>query len=159
MALPQKSETVAQPPTARNTIARARQEQPTARHMIARARQEQPTARNTIARARQEQPTARHMIAGGSAELSANGAVYDSQGQARSASPLGTNVNDRESSERAEYCGEYFALSVLSSISFPANQGRRASLRLALAPGYRIPRLWRCACPWLSYFAPLALRD
>ena len=39
-----------------------------------------------------------------------------------------------------------------------ANQGRRASLRSALAPGYHIPRRWRCACPWLSYSAPLALR-
>jgi hypothetical protein len=58
----------------------------------------------------------------------------------------------------------------------PLAQGRRALLRSALAPGYHIPRLWRCstylpagpgatrlaalsACPWLSYSAPSALLD
>ena len=40
--------------------------------------------------------------------------------------------------------GSYFALSVLFS-SYPANQGRRASLCSALAPGYHISRLWRSA--------------
>jgi len=34
------------------------------------------------------------------------------------------------------------------------SQGRRASLRSALAPGYHISRLWRC----VEWFAPLALR-
>ena len=35
----------------------------------------------------------------------------------------------------------------------PANQGRRASLRSALAPGYHIPRRWRCACPGITFRA------
>jgi len=47
-----------------------------------------------------------------------------------------------------------------------ADQGRRASLRSALAPGYHIPRLWRCgdrisARLWRCgdrISAPLALR-
>jgi hypothetical protein len=38
----------------------------------------------------------------------------------------------------------YFALSGLSGFRYPRIQGRRASLRYALAPGYHISRLRRC---------------
>jgi hypothetical protein len=40
--------------------------------------------------------------------------------------------------------GCYLALSELHGHIF-TYQGRRASLRSALAPGYHIPRRWRCA--------------
>jgi hypothetical protein len=38
----------------------------------------------------------------------------------------------------------YFGLSVLDASFYEFNQGRRAPLRFALAPGYYIPRRWRC---------------
>ncbi len=75
---------------------------------------------------------------------SANGAKYDSQGQARSASPLGYRKPIEESTESAKYLRYYCALSELHGC-LRVDPG---ATRLALLG----------ACPWLSYSAPLALR-
>ena len=74
---------------------------------------------------------------------SAKGAKYDSQGQARSASPLVNEFKSLMSPERAEYDDGYVGLSGLDARFWLLDQGRRT----------------RCAraCPWLSYSAPLAL--
>jgi hypothetical protein len=100
-------------------------------------------------------------------------------------------MHDQIRPERPKY-HQYYALSALDQIVF-SYQGRRAPLRVALAPGFHISCLWRSvstfvqsrfasrlplafifrafeplfrllckaaslrACPWLSYFAPLAL--
>src|SRR5829696_2372132 len=72
---------------------------------------------------------------------SANGARYESQGQARSASPLVTNQNS-DPALKGRY-GAYVGLSGLNlSLVYLPGATRSASLR---------------ACPWLSYLAPLAL--
>src|SRR5678815_3336808 len=76
-------------------------------------------------------------------EGSANGAEYKSPGQARSASPwVTTSTRDRGLKGRNIYrqLRPFRAASRLSSLT---RGDALASLR---------------ACPWLSYFAPLALR-
>jgi hypothetical protein len=67
---------------------------------------------------------------------SAKGAEYESEGQARSASPLVTKTPDALRPEGPKY----FALSGLGSFLILGSRGD--ALR---------------ACPWLSYSAPLAL--
>ena len=69
---------------------------------------------------------------------SAEGAKYDSQGQARSASPLVTNNQIYTSPERAEL-RPYFGPSGLTFV-LPFVPG---ATRVALAPGYHSPRRWR----------------
>ena len=61
----------------------------------------------------------------------------------RGTSPLGYKHNEREALKERNNQRSYFALSVLSS-TYSSYQGRRASLRSALAPGYHISRNWRC---------------
>ena len=78
---------------------------------------------------------------------SAEGAKYDSQGQApskRGASPLGLMRNDWEALKERNKSACYFALSVLSSIYFFEPGATRLACS-ALAPGCHISRLWRCA--------------
>jgi len=76
-------------------------------------------------------------------EWCANGAEYDSQGQARSASPLVNDTKEISRPEGPKYARYYYALSGLERFD-------------DLLPGAtRSAPL--CACPWLSYFAPLAL--
>ena len=85
---------------------------------------------------------------------SAEGAKYESQGQARSASPLVKSHQTRLRPEGPEYRVPYYALFRADAllILLPG------ATRFALAPGYHIPRLWRFyACPWLSHWVPLAL--
>src|SRR6202008_3028917 len=69
---------------------------------------------------------------------SANGAQYDSQGQARSASPLVCGNCKLRRPERPKY-DRYYALSGLHGlfICYPG------ATRFALAPGYHISRRWR----------------
>ena len=85
--------------------------------------------------------------------LRAKGARYESQGQARSASPLViTNTRDQGLKGRNKFrqlrpfrAGIFFCF-------LPG------ATRFALAPGFHISRRWREAeCPRLSYLAPLAL--
>src|SRR6185503_17838324 len=72
---------------------------------------------------------------------SAEGAQYESQGQARSASSLGCDKRNQIRPERPKY-HRYYALLGLHGFNSVV-QGRRASLRFALAPGFYIARLWR----------------
>ena len=77
-------------------------------------------------------PKARNMIARGKRRAR------------RGASPLDNKNKFGASTESAKYQSLYSALSELAVIG-PLAQGRRASLCSALAPGYHISRLWRCA--------------
>jgi hypothetical protein len=70
-------------------------------------------------------------------KLSANGAEYESQGQARSASPLEA-IKKFSSPEKG----------VITSVFRPFQ---------AWVPCARVPGDALRACPWLTYFAPLAL--
>ena len=89
-------------------------------------------------------PRVEEFLDANDAVTSAKGAEYDSQGQARSASPLDKNVITAKALKERNTAVDISHFQC--SLNFiPANQGRRASLRLALAPGYRIPRLRRCA--------------
>ena len=88
-----------------------------------------------------------------SGRRSANGAKYDSQGQARSASPLVIG-NQLKRALKVRNTIAIITLFQSFTVVYAWIQGRRASLCSALAPGYHIPRLWRCA----PYSAPLALR-
>ena len=77
-------------------------------------------------------------------DQSANGAKYDSQGQARSASPLDHETHEASRPEGPKYDHMYSALSGLTGLFNLVTRGDvLASLR---------------TCPWLSYSAPLALR-
>src|ERR1051326_6162420 len=120
-------------------------------------------------------PKARNMKARGrcrearQVNHSAEGAKYESQGQARSASPLVKSHQTRLRPEGPNYRVPYYALFRADAllILLPG------ATRFALAPSYHIPRLWRFyACPlaitfgafgaytlapWLSHSAPLAL--
>src|SRR6476646_3321344 len=73
---------------------------------------------------------------------SANGAKYDSRGQARSASPLVRRNNLQRALKVRNIIASYSALSELHGY-----QCVPGATRLALLDAY----------PWLSYFAPLAL--
>jgi len=77
---------------------------------------------------------------------SAKGAKYDSQGQARSASPL---VQFPESDPGLKGRNKRRTISAFqaSTLSLLCDPG---ATRFALAPGYHISRLWRCALsgPW-----------
>jgi len=79
--------------------------------------------------------------------VSAKGAQYESQGQARSeaerVAPGALKVREISSS--------IIPLFQSFTATCAVNQGRRASRCSALAPGFHIPRLWR------SYPALLAL--
>jgi hypothetical protein len=79
----------------------------------------------------------------------------------RDASPLDHNNDDYEALKERNNYQRYLALSVLAAIDV-RNQGRRASLRSALAPSFHISRRWRCsrfrAFGATAYFAPLALQ-
>ena len=74
---------------------------------------------------------------------SANGAKYNSQWQARSASLLVRSNRLMRALKVRNIIASYYALSELRDC-LCLDQGRRASLCSALAPGYHIPRLWRC---------------
>src|SRR6185295_19697234 len=69
---------------------------------------------------------------------SAKGAEYDSQGQARSASPLGNRIKSPVALKGRNTCD----ISAFQASSARAYRTRGDALR---------------ACPWLLYFAPLAL--
>ena len=71
--------------------------------------------------------------------MSANGAKYESQGQARSASPLVAKLRSPLALKGRNWAG------VISAF--------QASMLCALVTRGDALR----ACPWLSYFAPLAL--
>src|SRR5829696_2761537 len=58
----------------------------------------------------------------------------------RGASPLVSRNQIEKSTESAKYGGDYFALSELHCLRFYLG-----ATRFALAPGYHISRLWRCA--------------
>ena len=76
---------------------------------------------------------------------SAKGAKYESQGQALSAARRvapGLGPGKRRALKVRNMVGSYSALSELDGYLRVA-QGRRASLRSALAPGYHISRRWR----------------
>jgi hypothetical protein len=76
---------------------------------------------------------------------SAKGAVYKSQGQARSEAQRvapGCEKSEVSRPERPKYKPPYYALSGLAMLFNFVTRGD--ALR---------------ACPWLSYSAPLALRD
>src|ERR1700741_1865764 len=82
---------------------------------------------------------------------SANGAQYDSQGQARSASPLVCDTCKLRRPERPKY-DTYYALSGLHGllIFYPG------ATRFALASGYHIARRWRsdsCICTFCKTVA------
>src|ERR1051326_4922149 len=82
------------------------------------------------------------MKASGSAEV----AEYESQGKReaqRNASPLVTRNNFEQSTESAKYKCQLFRSYRASRPSRTYDQGRRASLCSALAPGFHIPRLRR----------------
>src|SRR6185369_1193517 len=79
----------------------------------------------------------------GATQIAPTARPYNSQGQARSASPLVTLIKKRASPERAEYDARLFRPFRPQSVVCVIYQGRRA----------RFAR----ACPWLLYFAPLAL--
>jgi len=71
---------------------------------------------------------------------SAEGAEYESQGQARSASPLVTQQTTGPRPERPKY---YYALSGLMSVCWLLP----GATRFALAPGFHISRRWRSGTP------------
>ena len=77
---------------------------------------------------------------------SAKGAKYESQGQVPTLSGRRPWTIDKQTCRRAlkgrDYGGVYFGLSGLAPF-WTGNQGRRAPLRFALAPGSHITRLWR----------------
>ena len=77
-------------------------------------------------------PKARNMIARGKRQAQ------------RGASPLVSRNKWKRALKVRNITAKYSALSELSR-SLHFFPGRRASLRSALAPGYHIPRLWRCA--------------
>src|ERR1700741_3454025 len=92
------------------------------------------------ARCQKRQRRARCQSAKGARDVrSAKGAQYDSQGQARSASPLVCDNCNLTRPERPKY-HTYYALSGLHGAVYLLPRGD--ALR---------------ACPWLSYCAPLAL--
>src|ERR1051326_5943548 len=95
-------------------------------------------------------PKARNMKARGrcrearQVNHSAEGAKYESQGQARSASPLVKSHQTRLRPEGPNYRVPYYAVFRADAllILLPG------ATRFALAPSYHIPRLWRFyACP------------
>jgi hypothetical protein len=71
---------------------------------------------------------------------SAEGAEYKSQGQARSASPLVKAPQSKAEALKGQ--NSYTALSGLGGF-FNCYQGRRPD-KSKLAPGFNMPRLWRC---------------
>jgi len=73
--------------------------------------------------------------------MSAKGAEYESQGQARSASPLVTKSKFRPAL-KGRHTVRISALQAWPFFGVP-DQGRRAPLRFELAPGFHIARLWR----------------
>ncbi len=76
--------------------------------------------------------------------LSANGARYDSQGQVASGASHVAPGKKAISFGALKERNKRLDISHLQcSFSIPADQGRRASLRSALAPGYHILRLRR----------------
>ena len=88
-----------------------------------------------------------------SAEPSAEGAEYESQGQARSASPLVSDNQTIPALKGRNLAGVISAFQA-SNVCGPGNQGRRAPLRFALAPGFHIPRRWRSELVPLYYSSP-----
>jgi len=84
-------------------------------------------------------------------DQSANGAEYESQGQARSASPLEKDNQPVRALKGRNLFG-YFGLSGLD-IVWSVVPG---ATRCALAPGFHIPRRWRSAA---GIFTPASERD
>jgi len=77
---------------------------------------------------------------------SAKGAKYDSQGQAMSAAKrVAPGYQELNWSEhwKCEISSRLLRSFRASPFVYARTQGRRASLRSALAPGYHISRLWR----------------
>src|SRR5829696_3824297 len=74
-------------------------------------------------------------------ECSAKGAGYESQGQARSASPLVTRSMQDQGLKGRNRCSITPFQGWVSLIRVPG------ATRCALAPGFHIPRLWR----WITY--------
>jgi hypothetical protein len=83
---------------------------------------------------------------------SAKGAKYERQGQARSEAER-VAPGERKRSDpalKARHTRDISAFQALFDRAY-RNQGRRASLCSALAPGFHIPRLWRSVSTfWLS---------
>jgi len=123
-----------------------------------------PKVRNMIATdASVLAPKVRNIIATGASVLAPKVRNIIARGKRaakRSASPLDHNHNDCEAlKERNKQMTICRTFSALFNLFLPI-QGRRASLRSALAPGYHISHL-RCEerLPrWLSYFAPSVRR-
>ena len=72
---------------------------------------------------------------------------YSSQGQALNRAKRvapGLKAIMILSTESAKYPMRFISLFQSSPLFTRGNQGRRASRCSALAPGYHIPRLWRC---------------
>jgi hypothetical protein len=106
--------------------------------------------------------------------ISANGAIYESQGHVYA--PRARNMKARGKREarrpwlpracRARPEGPKYFLRITPFSGLDRfgclYQGRRAPLRFALAPGFHIPRLWRCdvfrAFDAATCSAPLTLR-
>jgi hypothetical protein len=83
---------------------------------------------------------------------SAKGAKYESQGQARSEVER-VAPGERKQSDPALKARNTRDISAFQALFDRAyrNQGRRASLCSALAPGFLFPRLWRSVSTfWLS---------
>ena len=79
--------------------------------------------------------------------LSAKGAKYESQGQALSGAKRVAPGLPELLMEALKVRNIVLRIPLFQSFTSILNfsQGRRASLRSALAPGYHISRLWRCA--------------
>src|SRR5678816_3806159 len=89
---------------------------------------------------------------------SANGARYESQGQARSASPLVRNNKAYAALKgRNSWC--VFRPFRPRSRVVLVYQGRRAPLRFALAPGFHISRRWRYKRRAVGAFTHIAARS
>src|SRR6185295_10862529 len=82
---------------------------------------------------------------------SAEGAQYESQGQVRSEAKHvapGCDPRARVRPERPKYLSRPFRA---TQAFFSFTQGRRASLRFALAPGFHISRRWRFVVLLLAF--------
>jgi hydrogenase/urease accessory protein HupE len=90
---------------------------------------------------------------------SAKGAEYESQGQARSEAERVVAPGKTKRSDPALKARNTRDISAFQASFDRAyrNQGRRASLCSALAPGFHIPRLWRSVSTFCEKHPPLSL--
>jgi hypothetical protein len=78
---------------------------------------------------------------------SAKGAQYESQGQARSeasASPPDQYPNRGNAALKGRNTVVHISAFQASTLLLLSQPGATRSLRFALAPGFHIPRRWRC---------------